>query len=277
MMASDFIVNATEADFEYLVLRYSQEIPVIVDFWAEWCAPCRVIGPILEKLTEEAQGSFRLAKVNVDENPNLATRYQVRSIPAVKVFRDHRIVAEFTGVRPEQQLREFLRGVVPSPSDLALEKGLSLLQSHKPKEAEFSFRQVLEKTPDNPPALLGLCRSLLYQRKSQECLAILKKFPASREFNSAETLSPLAEALLNPQQEILDDGNPLDASFSNAIRLIQRENFEAAMDGLLDILRQDKRYRNGQAHKLVLAILELTGDDDPITREYRSELASVLF
>jgi putative thioredoxin len=277
MMASEFIVNVTEADFEYQVLAFSQEVPVIVDFWAEWCAPCRVIEPILEKLTQEAQGGFRLAKVNVDENPNLAARYQVRSIPAVKVFRDHRIVAEFTGVRSEPQLRDFLRGIAPSPSDLALEKGMSLLQNHMPEEAEKEFRQVLEKSPDNPPALLGLCRSLLFQGGSQEVLVLLKNFPPSREFNSAETLRPLAEALQNPQQEILNLDNPLDASFTNAQRLIKRGNFEAALDGLLDILRQEKRYRNGLAHRLILAILELLGEEDPTTREYRSELASVLF
>jgi putative thioredoxin len=277
MMTSDLIVNVTEADFEYLVLIYSQEIPVIVDFWAEWCAPCRLVGPILEKLTQEAQGGFRLAKVNVDENPNLAARYQIHSIPAVKVFRDHRIVAEFTGVRPEPQLRDFLRGIAPSPSDLALEKGLSMLQSHKPKEAEIAFREVVENSPNNPTALLGLSRSLLYQGKPQECLGILNNFPASREFNSAEILRPLAEALHNPPQSNFDPDNHLDASFLHILRLLQRENFEAAMDGLLDILRQDKRYRNGQAHRLILAILELMGEEDPTAREYRSELASVLF
>jgi putative thioredoxin len=277
MMASDFIVNVTEADFEYQVLVYSEEVPVVVDFWAEWCAPCRVIGPILEKLTQEAQGGFRLAKLNVDTNPNLASRYQVRSIPAVKVFRDHRVVAEFTGVRPEPQLREFLRGIAPSPSDLALEKGQSLLQSHNPDKAEIAFRQVLEDTPNNPYALLGLSKSLLSQGKYQDSLVILRNFPASREFNSAEALRPLAEAMLNPLQGDFNLDDPLDASYSNTLRLIRRNNFEAAMDGLLDILRQDKRYRSGLARRLILAILELLGEEEPKSREYRSELASVLF
>jgi len=135
MMASDFIVDVSESDFEYQVLAYSQQVPVVVDFWAEWCAPCKMLGPLLEKFAKEGQGSFRLARVNVDENPNLALRYAVHSIPAVKAFRDSKMVAEFAGVQPEPRLREFLRSIAPSPSDLELEKGLSLLNLQQASEA----------------------------------------------------------------------------------------------------------------------------------------------
>jgi putative thioredoxin len=276
MMASDFIVNVNEADFEYEVLAYSQQIPVIVDFWAEWCAPCRVLGPILEKLVQEAQGSFRLAKVDVDQNNNLAARYQVRSIPAVKAFKDGRVVAEFMGVRPEPQVRAFMRGIAPSPGDLALEKGQSLLRDHQPRSAETAFRQSLENIPDQPAALLGLSRSLIFQSKYSESEQIIRNFPASREYNSAEALLPLLTALNDLDLDsALDD--PLDAAFWNAVRIIKRGNYEDAMDGLLDILRQDKHYRDGRARKLILAILELLGEEDSITLQYRSELALVLF
>ena len=276
MMASEFIVNVNEADFEYEVLAYSQQIPVIVDFWAEWCAPCRVLGPILEELVQEAQGSFRLAKVDVDQNSNLAARYQVRSIPAVKAFKDGRVVAEFMGVRPEPQVREFMRGIAPSPGDLALEKGQSLLREHQPRAAETAFRQSLENIPDQPAALLGLIRSLILQGKYSDSLKITRNFPASREYNSAEALLPLLTAL-NDLDHDSDSDDPLDAAFWNAVRIMKRGNYEAAMDGLLDILRQDKHYRDGRARKLILAIFELLGEEDSITRQYRSELALVLF
>jgi putative thioredoxin len=277
MMSSNYIVNVSEADFEYEVLAYSQQTPVIVDFWAEWCAPCRTLEPILEKLVEEAQGAFRMARVNIDENPNLARRYQVYSIPAVKAFRDGRIASEFTGLRPEPQVREFLRSLSPSPADLAVEKGDSLLAMHQPQTAEAAYRLALESFERHPAALLGLSRSLIFQDKMRESLAILRDFPASREYTRAETLRLLPEALVAAPQEASLDENPLEAAYGNALRLVKRGNLEAALDGLLDILRQDKRYRDGQARKLILAIFELLGEGDPTTQQYRSELASVLF
>lgn len=278
MMASDFIVDVNEADFEYEVLAYSQQMPVVVDFWAEWCAPCKILGPLLEKLAQEAQGDFRLAKVNVDENPNLALRYSVRGIPAVKAFRDGKLVSEFVGVQPEPHVREFLRAIAPSQSDLTLEKGNSLLKDHQAKSAEAAFRQVLDENPDQPVALLGLAKSLLLQGKGVESNLLLRNFPASREYTSAETLRPLAESLARfEKNEILDADNPLEAAFNNSLRLIVRGNEEAAMDGLLDIIRQDKRFRNGEPRMVMLGLLELLGDENPLTRQYRKELASVLF
>jgi putative thioredoxin len=155
MMASDFIIHVTEADFEYQVLAYSAQAPVVVDFWAEWCAPCRTLGPMLENLAREGQGSFRLAKVNVDENQNLALRYAVRSIPAVKAFRNGKMIAELIGLQPEPRLREFIRSIAPSQNDLLVEKANSLLDLLRAQEAEKSFRQVQEKSPENTAALLG--------------------------------------------------------------------------------------------------------------------------
>jgi putative thioredoxin len=271
------IIEVNESDFDFQVLAYSQEIPVLVDFWAPWCAPCRVLSPILEKLAEEAQGGFRLALVNVDENPNLSKRYQVHSIPAVKAFRAGRIVAEFSGLRPENQLREFLRSITPSASDLAIEKGNSLLQMHQARQAELAFREALAEDNSHPGALLGLCQSLLQQGLGRQSLEIIKQFPASREYNSAQALMPLAEALALSQEDLEETEKPLDAAYQRAVRLIQRGNTEAALDGLLDILREDKRYRNGKAKQLILAVFELLGESDPITQAYRSELASVLF
>lgn len=280
MMTPDFILDVSEADFEYEVIAYSQHVPVVVDFWAEWCGPCRQLGPLLEKLAIESQGNFRLAKVNVDENPNLAVRYAVRSIPSVKAFRHGAIVGEFFGAQPEGRVREFLRQVAPTQDDLALEKANSLLEMEKAHQAEPIFRQVLQHTPENPTALLGLSRCLLWQGNGREALRILEDFPTSRELSTAETLLPLAQALArledgNPQ--FSDSEDPLDAAYENALRLIKRGNFPAAMDGLLDVLRENKRYREGAARKILVALFAVLGEQNPLTREYRAELASILF
>ena len=129
----------------------------------------------------------------------------------------------------------------------------------------------------DPQALLGFIRSLLYQGKAQESLPVIQTFPASREYNTAQMLLPLVETLQEETRDFIDPDDTLDAAFDNSVRLIQRGNFEASMDGLLDILRQDKNYRNGLARQIILAIFELIGENDPVTREYRQELASVLF
>lgn len=277
MMASEHIISVSEADFEYEVIEYSKQVPVIVDFWAEWCGPCRVLGPILEKLAKEAGGAFRLAKVDVDQNPNLALKYGVRSIPNVKAFRDGRIIGEFVGAQPEGRIREFLRSIAPNEHDLVLEKALSMAELGEWKEAEIAFRQFLGKFPGHPGALLGLARCLLAQGFIEEPAGILANFPASKEYNNAMTLYPLAKALLAYKNNPVESEDPLEAAYYNALRLIRKGNFEAAMDGMLDILRQDKRYRNDEVRKLMLAMFELLGPNNSLTRQYQNELAMVLF
>jgi putative thioredoxin len=277
-MTSDFIINVSESNFEFEVLAYSQQTPVVVDFWAEWCGPCKSLGPTLETLAQQGQGSFRLAKVNVDENPNLAVRYGILSIPAVKAFRDRTVVAEFVGAQPEQRVREFLQSIAPTKGDLALAKGQSLLYSQEAAKAETAFRESLSASPTNSAALLGLAKSLILQGETGESFEILSSFPASRDFNAAQTLTPLIEAMQDLKESKLpEEENPLDPAFKRAIQLILRGNFEAAMAGLIEILRENKQYRDGKPRLILIALFELLGKENPITHQYRNELASVLF
>ena len=278
MARSDFIVDVSEHDFEYEVLSYSQNVPVVVDFWAEWCIPCKTLGPMLERLTEEAGGVFRLAKLDVDANPNLALRYGVRSIPTVKAFSQGQVVAEFAGAQPEPRVREFLaRLEPPSESAIALEKADSLLLNHQWKAAEEIYRDLDQQAQNQPQVLIGLVKALLAQGKSGEALFILNDFPASRAFQQAQLLRPLAEAMMQHAKDTLPDETDLDHLYRRAVGLAARGNQFAALDGLLDLLRQDKRYRGDRARQTFLGILELLGPEDPDARQYRSELATVLF
>lgn len=278
MMQSDFIVEVSENDFEYEVLAYSQNAPVVVEFGATWCQPCKTLEPMLERLTEEAGGAFRLAKVDVDSSPNLALRYGVRSVPTVKAIRQGQVVGEFAGLQPEMRVRDFFaRLAPPSEASLALEKADSLLAAHQWNEAESLYRKLDEESQNQPRVLLGLARSLLAQGKSGEAQFILNDFPASREYNHAETLRPLAETMLKYEKVALPAETDLDDLFRGAIRLAQRGNHLAALDGLLEILRQERRYRGDKARLIYLAILDLLGPDDEEARQYRAELASVLF
>ncbi len=278
MMASDFIVDVSEINFEYEVIAYSQNMPVVVDFWAVWCQPCKQLTPILEDLAESAQGSFRLARVNVDENPTLAMRYGVRSIPTVKAISQGQVVGEFVGLQPEPRIREFIEKLMPpSQSALALEKGASLLAAQDWRAAEQLFRKLEEEENGRPPVHLGLVKAVLAQGKGSEAVTLLRDFPASREFASAEKLRPLAEVLVRFSKNELPDETELDAMFTNSVRLAGRGNLEAAMDGLIELLRQNKRYRSDRGRQILLSILELYDPNDDTARQYRSELASVLF
>ena len=277
MNDSDNIIEVNEADFETQVLTYSFKIPVVVDFWAEWCGPCRILGPVLQHLAAEAQGSFRLAKVNVDENQNLAIRYAVSSIPYVKAFKDGKVISEFVGAQPEPRVREFIHALAPSPTDLSIAKGKSLLDNEEWKSAEKTFKQILGDSPINAPALLGLAKGYLMQDKAGEALEILENFPTSREYSSAQTLLPVAKALVYFQNGTAIDEDSLDAAYHQALRLIRRSNLPAAIDGLLDILRQNKYFRENEARQVLLGLLDLLGENNPQTRQYRQEMASVLF
>lgn len=278
MMTSADIIEVNESSFEYEVINYSNNTPVVVDFWATWCRPCKVLGPMLEKIAAEASGAFRLAKVNVDESPNIAIRYGVRTIPTIKIFSQGEVVSEFVGSVPESHLRDLLGKITPpSPVNLAIERAMGFLQLHQWKEAEELFREILDQNPGELNCLLGLAKTLLVQDKPREAVEILREFPASKQFSNAKTLLPFAEALLAYQSKTLPEDNDLDAAFEHSIRLASHSNIYAAMDGLLDVLRQDRHYREDQARIVYLSLLELLGEDDPQTRQYRAELANILF
>jgi putative thioredoxin len=278
MTLSEYILDVSEATFETQVVLKSFDVPVVVDFWAPWCGPCRVLSPILERIAIEAGGDFVLAKVNVDENPNLSIRYGVHGIPAVKAFRNGELAAQFHGAQPERTVRKFIEQLTPSEAEQAVEQAHSLLATRHYPEAEAAYREVFEQDETNSAAALGLVESLLIQGRGSEALSILQNFPSGTAWVKAEGYLPLA-LLLNEVETAAPnlDLPPLEASLYQAGRLIGRGNLPAAMDGLLDVLRQEKSYRAGLPKQVLLALFSLLGDLDPLTRKYRDELASVLF
>lgn len=278
MELSQHIVDVDEGSFENEVVMRSHDTPVVVDFWAPWCGPCKVLGPLLERLTIEAGGTFRLAKINVDDNPSLAIRYGVQGIPAVKAFQDGEVVSQFVGAQPESMVRSFIERLVPSESDESLERAKSLLATRHWKQAEGAFREIYEQDDSNAKAALGLIHSLLMRGRGEEALKVLNNFPPGEEWATAERLKPLANLIAEVEKNgPRPEDDPLAARMYQAGRLVIRGNLAGALDGLLDVLREDKRYRDGFVKDAVLGIFILLGDEDPLTRDYRSELASVIF
>ncbi|MBC8505543.1 MAG: tetratricopeptide repeat protein [Anaerolineales bacterium] len=276
-MASQHIVNVNESSFDYEVIEYSQSVPVLVDFWAEWSIPCKTLDPILRDLAVQGGGNFRLAKLNVDENPKVALRFNVHSLPIVKAFREGGIIAEFSGLKPEDEIRRFLRHVIPSHVDLSIDKGRSMLRMERWDDAAEAFQTVLDERPDHSSALVGLAKSMLALGQTSEALEILESAPTSRESKTVEILHSLAIALEWVSEPGADSPSPIESTYQHALRLVDLGNFPAAMDGILAVLRQDKHYRDDEARRVILGLFEILGEENPLTRQYRNELASILF
>jgi len=276
-MTSDFIIDVTEESFELEVLNYSFRSPVVVDFWAHWCVPCRVLEPLLHENAIEAEGRFRLARVNVDENPKLAERLKVRNLPAIKTFVDGRIISEFTGVLSETNLKDYLSHIIPSQGDLSLEKGKSFLMDELWSDAEETYQDFLQRNPNHPVAMLGLVKALIHQGKAHEADLLLVNFPASHEYNNAKLLRPVVKAYLWIQSPSITKDSHLEAAYQNGLRLAMKGNILSALDGFLDILRKDRDFRNNEVKNVYLGLLELLGEHHPEVRQYRSDLSSVLF
>lgn len=277
-MQPEFIVDVTESDFDYQVLAFSQNTPVVVEFWADWCKPCRRLYPILENLITEARGVFRLARVDADANPALAVRCGVHSLPTVQAYSNGSMISSFVGLMPENQVREFFDRITPpSPANLQVEKGNSLLAIDRLEESREAFEEALKIAPENPGASLGLLKLALLQGQVQEANRLFREFPASREYEDAEKLRPLIKAMLDFNAKSLPEETDLDAAFNNSIRLALRGNFPASVDGLLDILRTEPHYRRDKARLVILSILELMDPEGDQTLAYRKELTNILF
>ena len=276
-MENPDIISADESNFEYQVLAYSEQVPVLVNFWAQWSDTCHRITPLLETLARQNSGRFRLAKVDVDQNIQLSQRYQVHTVPSLKSFENGLITRQIIGIKTNMQVIDFVKQLIPGPENLLLEKAANLLQSEAYQEVEEACREILDEYPEQPKANLLLVKSLIWQGIYPEASQNLKRFPTSQEFQGAEKLIPLVNALAETPDQSTQISESLDPVFYRAVKLIRLGNIPAALDGLLEILRIDKKYRASLPKDLILGLFELLGDDHQLTQEYRPQLANILF
>ncbi len=242
-------IDVTDATFQTDVIERSTQVPVVVDLWAPWCGPCRTLGPILEKAVDATEGQVVLAKVNVDENPQIATAFQAQSIPAVHAVVGGQRVDGFIGAYPEDVVERFVASLVPTEDEQQMAR---LLASGD----EASLRQALELEPGHPDAVLALAELLIDDGRTDEALALLARVPETEPVRLLAARARLGQSGI--------DTNGADAAPS--------DDFEEKLDGLLPLVRDDET-----ARQEFVDILEVMGPDDPRTAQYRRQLTSRLF
>lgn len=291
METNSYVIDVTEATFAREVIERSRQTPVLVDFWAAWCGPCRMLSPTLEKLAREFDGAFILAKVDTDQNPRLAQQYRIQGIPAVKAFRNGQVVNEFVGAQPEPRVREFLRAILPNEADQLAARGAAAEGRRDLAAATHAYQEVLARQADHPLALLGLGRVALAEGRFSAAIEFFSQVPpATPQGEEARQLIVQARvaaesADLGQEEDLLaaraaaDAGSPawLDAQIALGKLYIAQGQYESGLDLLLEAVRADRTYQDGAARKMMVDVFALLGDADPLTGAYRRRLSSVLF
>jgi putative thioredoxin len=274
------IQEVTTSSFQQAVLHKSHDVPVVVDFWAAWCGPCKTLGPMLEKLAAESGGSFILAKVDVDTNQELAAQFNVQGIPTVIGFRDGGPVDQFTGAVPEQAIRDWLDRLLPSELDVIVDQARDAAIAGNIDTAERLFRGALEVQADHQEAGTGLAALLIASGRQDEALIILGKLAVTDEVERLQSAARLATSRGSDVSEIVKrlDADPenSDIKIELAMALAARAEYEPALDRLLEVIRARGDARE-EARKAMLDVFEVLGDGHPLTTTYRRELANALF
>jgi putative thioredoxin len=245
-------MDVTDSNFSTAVIERSRTVPVVVDFWAEWCAPCRQLGPVLEKAVAARAEKVDLAKLDVDANPDVARTYAIQSIPAVKAFRDGRVVDEFIGAQPPAAVERFLDGLVPSEADALVAAG-----------DEASLRRAVELQPARADAAVPLARILHARGDRDGALALVREVPGSFAADGLAARIALEQAAAG-------------ATLADAFAALDAGERERALDLLLEALPHSDGARD-DIRRVVVGVLDELGVDNPVARDYRRRLATALY
>jgi len=275
------MIKVNDRNFYEQVIQKSKEVPVLVDFWAPWCQPCLIIGPILERLEDEYQGKFILAKLNVQENQAVASHFHVTAIPIVKLFKNGKVIDEFVGALPERKIREFLKKIKPGETDSIIKKGDEYHRLGKLEQARKEYEKVLEKDPSDEQLKYKLGVILFEQENFAEAKRNLKAIEHLEEAKKVLDIIYFKEIPLREIKKLRKelDKNPdnIESHLNLADQYAKAGNYKESLDEYLIVLEKDKKYKDEAARISMLKIFNILGEEDSLVKEYRRKLTSVLF
>ncbi|NJO16977.1 MAG: thioredoxin [Thioploca sp.] len=287
MNYSPYIITVNTQNFTTEVIEKSRQVPVLVDFWAAWCAPCKMILPVLTKLADEYQGKFILAKVNTDEEQQLASQYSIRSIPALKLFRQRQIVEDIMGAQPESVLRDLIDRHCERPADRLRSQATAAHLDGNPEQAIALLEQARNMEPSYYPVQLDLAKIFIDLKRFKLAQQLLKDLPINiqlepevNELIAHLTFSVVADkapAVLSLEQAIAINPDDHQARYQLSAQQVLTGDYETAMAHLLEIMRRDRSFENDAGRKGLLAIFTLLGNQNPIVSRYRSKMSSLLY
>lgn len=270
-------MNYEITDFQTDVIERSSAIPVLVDFWAEWCRPCKILGPILERLAAKSDGRWALAKVDTDKHQELAVEFGVRGIPNVKLFVDGKVSSEFTGALPEPSVVQWLKKALPGRFEKDVEKAEKFLQNGRVTEGQSLLETIIKQDPGNEHARVLLAGSLAASNPDKAANLVADIEEHSEHFATVDairTFSSLTSKLLYP--EALPD-DPSKAAYLAALTELASRNYDAALQKFIEVIRTNRYYDDDGARKACIAIFRLLGDEHEVTRNRRREFSSALY
>lgn len=281
---AEVIIDVDRENIQQL-LELSMQVPVLLDCWAPWCEPCKNLMPVLEKLAREYQGTFILAKLNIDENQEIAAQLGVRSVPDVKLISQGGLVDHFQGALPEKQIREWLARYFPAPEDAPPspeEQAAEALAAGDAATARALYEQLVQQTPQHYPYQVELARALVAEGKAEDARALLDNLPPE-ERDAAPARGVRAsiefgeEAPSATELAALEGRDDSEARFKRALRQVADGDYEVGLESLLTLMKADRAYGDDAARKTLLRVFDALGADHPLTVTYRRKLFAQLY
>lgn len=289
MTDSPFIFDADPQNFQQLVLENSHKVPVLVDFWADWCQPCKTLMPMLAKLADEYQGGFILVKVNTDQHQQIAAQFGVRNLPTVKVIKDGRIVDEFMGVQPEPEIRKIIDRHRVRKTESYRQQALQMYEAGDLEGASQLMEQVIQHEPDFYEAVIELAGIRIQQDRAEEAETMLQNVPPDAIDNTilSQLLAEARKARLQAQvsgvdtaaleQRLADNPDDLEAMLELAKIRIANDDIEGGLELYFTVHKKDSHFQDGAGKQGLLSTFDLIGAKNPLVKKYRNKMFSLIY